>query len=130
MSKAGNDVVIIELDRPRVLRFGHKALKKLTAFTGTSVEEVGTQNDFDLEELETIFFYGLERDARESGETLTLEMMEDILDYAPSLDYLLEKMQEALRISFSGTSQGNGLTPAATQPAQNRAQRRGIGKTR
>ncbi|MBD0381284.1 hypothetical protein [Paenibacillus sedimenti] len=128
--KNGNDVVIIELDRPRVLRFRHKALKKLTALTGTSMEEVGVQDDFDLEELETIFFYGLERDAKDNGEHLTLEMMEDILDYAPSLDYLLEKMQEALKKSYSGAVEGNVQTPAAQQPAMNRVQRRGTGKNR
>ena len=29
-----NDVVIIELDRPRELRYGYKAIKKLVAMTG------------------------------------------------------------------------------------------------
>ncbi|TYP67697.1 hypothetical protein [Paenibacillus methanolicus] len=105
-----NDVVIVELDRPRELRFGHKALKRMMAFTGKSVEEIEGDNDFDMEELETIFFHGLSRDAQEHGENLTLDMMEDILDYAPSMGYLMQKMQEAFQIAMRGVE---GNTPAA-----------------
>lgn len=122
-----NDVVIVELDRPRELRFGHKALKKLSAITGKSMEDMESEEELDFEELEQIFFYGLERDARDNGETLTLEMMEDILDAAPSYAYLMEKMQEAMANAMGGL-EGNSPAPTTAQP--NRAQRRknGAGK--
>jgi hypothetical protein len=127
MSKDKNDVVIIELDRPRELRFGHKALKRLSATTGKSMEEMGSDDEFDLEEMEVIFFYGLERDARDNGETLTLEMMEDILDHADSYKYLMDKMQEAMANTMGGISEGN--TPAPKTAQTNRATRRsGTGK--
>jgi len=107
-----NDVVIVELDRPRELRFGHKALKRMMSFMGRSVEEIEGENDFDIEELETIFYYGLSKDAKEHGETLTLEMMEDILDCAPSYGYLMSKMQEAFQRAM-GSLQQQGNNPAA-----------------
>lgn len=113
MQPNNNDVVIVELDRPRELRFGHKALKKLMATTGKSIEEA--TEEFDMEELEKIFFYGLERDARDKGETLTLEMMEDILDHAPSYDYLMNKMQLAMNNAMGGM--GNAPKPPAPAAA-------------
>lgn len=101
INESNNDVVIIELDRPRELRFGHKALKKLTALMGKGIEDIGG-DELDLEEIEKVFFYGLSKDARENGENLTLEMMEDILDYAPSYGYLMQKMNEAFAVAFGG----------------------------
>lgn len=101
MSTDKNDVVIVELDRPRELRFGHKALKKMSALMGKSVEDIGG-DELDLEEIEKVFFYGLSKDARDNGEALTLEMMEDILDHAPSYSYLLQKMNEAFAVAFGG----------------------------
>jgi hypothetical protein len=94
-----NDVVIINLDRPRELRFGHKALKKLTAMTGKSIDNFEMDGN-NLEEIETIFFCGLFSDAKENNETLTLEDMEDILDHASSYGELLEKMTLALNAAF------------------------------
>lgn len=128
MSKDKNDVVIIELDRPRELRFGHKALKKLSALTGKSMDEMESDEELDFEELEQIFLYGLERDARENGETLTLDMMEDILDYAPNIAYLMEKMQEAMSNAMGGI-EGN-LPAPVPESVPDRARRRtsGIGK--
>lgn len=122
-----NDVVIVHLDRERELRFGHKALKKINA-TGQSLTSDGDGDELNFEELERIFFYGLEKDARDNGEQLTLEMMEDILDEAPSYAYLMEKMQEAMKIAMNGFDEGNLQTPVAAPV--NREQRRasGVGK--
>lgn len=127
MGKNNNDVVTIELDKTRFLRFGHKALKRLLALTGKSMEEMESDEELDFEELEQIFLYGLEGDARDNGETLTLDMMEDILDYAPNMAYLMEKMQEAMANAMGGI-EGNMPAPTTVQP--NRAQRRksGAGK--
>lgn len=105
MSK--NDVVIIELDRPRELRYGHKALKKLVALTGRDMEDLEKGID-DLEEIEKIVYCGLLSDARENNENITLEMMEDLLDQAPFSE-VVDKMMEALGKAFNGFAQeGNG----------------------
>jgi hypothetical protein len=97
-----NDLVVINLDRPRFLKFGHKALKKLTAITGKGIANLGA-GEFDLEELEKILWCALLTDSKENGETLKLEDMEDLLDMADSYEVLLEKMNEALEKAFGGT---------------------------
>jgi hypothetical protein len=96
--KNNNDVVIIDLDRPRELRFGHKALKTYTAISGKGIEELG-QGEFSLDEIEKLMYCGLIPDARKHGETLNLEDMEDLLDVAP-YEEIIEKMMEALEASF------------------------------
>lgn len=104
-----NDVVIIELDRPRELRFGYKALKRMVAMTGKSIEDI-TQFNFNIENLEMIekiMYCGLLSDAQKNGETLKLEDMEDLLDVKP-LPYIMEKMAEAFTAAF-GTPQGDDM---------------------
>lgn len=98
-----NDVVIIDLDRPRVLWFGHKALKKLTAMTGKSIEDLGEDEEgkMDLEEIEKIMYCGLLSDAQKNNETLTLEDMEDLLDVT-TYSNIMDKMMAALNASFGG----------------------------
>lgn len=117
MSKDGNnDVVLIELDRPRELRYGHKALKKLVAITGTKVDDIDIEN-IDLAEIEKYIFCGLLSDAKENGETLALEDMEDLLDRAPTFAHIVEQMTKAFNVSFGGFAipeddEGNLVAPA------------------
>ncbi len=94
-----NDVVIINLDRPRVIRFGHKALKNMLAVTGKDLDNLDLEN-LNLEELEKIMYFGLLSDARQNNETLNLEDMEDLLDLAPTFSDITEKMIQALNIAF------------------------------
>lgn len=109
-NESRNDVVLIELDRPRELRYGHKALKNLVALTGKDIDSIDMDN-FDLGELEKYIYCGLLSDARNNNETLRLEDMEDLLDRAPSITHVMEKMQEALSIAF-----GSLATPEGNQP--------------
>lgn len=97
-----NTMVIINLDRPRFLRFGHKALKQLGALTGKKLEEMD-ENDFDLADLEKVIWCGLQADAKEHGEVLKLEDMEDLLDQAESFGEIMEAMNKALEASFQKT---------------------------
>lgn len=96
-----NDVVIIELDRPRELRYGYKALKTLVAMTGKNIEDI-SEFDFsaeDLELIEKVIYCGLLSDARKNDEQLKLEDMEDLLDMKP-LQYTLKKLTEAFTAAF------------------------------
>ena len=93
-------MVIINLDRPRFVRFGHKALKQLGTLTGKKFEEMD-ENDFDLADLEKIMWCGLQADAKEHGEVLKLEDMEDLLDQAESFGEIMEVMNKALEKSLS-----------------------------
>lgn len=110
-----NDVTVIELDRPRVLRYGHKALKNLLAMTGKDIDSIDMDN-IDLGEVEKYLYCGLLSDAKESGETLRLEDMEDLLDQAPSFGHIIEKMNEAFSVAFGGLDPN--LTKPESQPAQ------------
>lgn len=94
-----NDVVIINLDRPRELWFGHKALKKMGAILNKDIDAAMQMDQLDLGELEKIMYCGLLRDAKEHNETLDLEQMEDLLDQG-NFGEILEKMQEAFEKSF------------------------------
>ena len=95
-------MVVINLDRPRFLRFGHKALKQLGALTGKKLEEMD-ENDFDLADLEKVIWCGLQADAKEHGEELKLEDMEDLLDQLNSFGEIMEAMNKALEVSFQKT---------------------------
>jgi hypothetical protein len=92
-----SDLVVINLDRPRELRFGYKALKMLTAMN-IDIDNMDTAS-FEFEDLEKIYFCGLQSDAKANGEVLKLEDVEDLLDLAPFKE-LVEKMQEAFKESF------------------------------
>lgn len=78
-----NDIVMINLDRPRMLWFGHRALKTLSSLTGKGLDELMEMENLDLEELEKIIYCGLLTDAKQNNETLKLEDMEDLLDLVP-----------------------------------------------
>lgn len=94
-----NDVVILDLDRPRELRFGYKAIKTLVAMTGKDVENIIGSEEMNLEDIEKVIYCGILADARKNGEDLKLEDMEDLLDLKP-LQYTLEKMTEAFASAF------------------------------
>jgi hypothetical protein len=101
-----NDLVFINLDRPRFLRYGHKALKKLTALTDMDISKMDMSN-FQLEDLEKVLYCGLLSDAKEHGETLKLEDMEDLLDQAETFKEIMEKLNESFEKAF-GTAKGEG----------------------
>jgi hypothetical protein len=103
-----NDVVIINLDRPRVLWFGHRALKALGALTGKDIDVAMHMDGLDLETLEKIMYCGLLTDAKAHNEILKLEDMEDLLDLVPFSE-LVERMQKAFDGSFGniGNSEKN-----------------------
>ena len=100
-----NDLVVINLDRPRFLRYGHKALKQLTVLTDMDISKMDMSN-FQLEDLEKVLYCGLLSDAKEHGETLKLEDMEDLLDQADSFKEIMEKLNESFEKSFGSAPKG------------------------
>lgn len=97
-----NTEVIVYLDRPRFVRFGHRALKKLGVLTGKKMSNLD-ENDFDMEDIEKIMFCGLLADAQQNGEDLKLENMEEILDSAGSFGDIVEAMNKGLEMAFQKT---------------------------
>jgi hypothetical protein len=96
-----NTTVILNLDRPREVRFGHKALKKLSVMTEMDMNNIDEAN-FSMEDLEKVMYCGMMQDAKEHGEDLQLSQMEDLLDKA-EMHEILEAMQNALNKSFQKT---------------------------
>lgn len=111
MSKDNNDVVIIKLDRPRELRYGHKALKTLVAMTGKTLEEVEQEGFSDLNLVEKFVYCGLLDDAKKRGEDLKLEQMEELLNEAPTYGHIIEKVQNAFMAAFGANPQGTEGNP-------------------
>lgn len=97
-----NPIVFINLDRPRQLRYGHLALKKMSSLTGKTMFDI-TSDDFSLDELEVVLYCGLINDAEEHGETLELEHMERLLDKAPNYIHIVEAMNQAMEQAFKQT---------------------------
>lgn len=101
-----NDVVIINLDRPRELRFGHKALKTFQSISGIGLDEIG-KGGYDLDTIEKLLYCGLLSDGRKQGDALKLEDMEDLLDELP-LQEIIDKMTEALSVAFGDSPNTKG----------------------
>lgn len=97
-----NNVVMLKLDRPREIKFGHKALKQLSNLTGKKLQSF-SMDDFDLEELEMVLYCGLLYDARLNNETLKLEDMEDLLDQAENFNTILVAMNQGFEKAFEET---------------------------
>lgn len=91
--------VMIKLDRLRELRCSHKAMKRWSAYTGKSINALDTEA-LDPEGVEVLMFFMLEADAKEHGEILKLEQMEELLDMVP-LGVVYSKLGEAVTAAFS-----------------------------
>ena len=89
-----NPVVIINLDRPRELWFGHKAMKRWSAYSGKPVSEFDP-TELTEEELGMLALFMLERDAAKNGEQLDQEKVDDLLDAIP-LSEVLNKVYQAI----------------------------------
>jgi hypothetical protein len=102
-----NDIVILNLDRPRAVWFGHKALKTLCAMTGATMNNIGDVLEMaTMEDLEKIMYCGLLTDAKNHGEAITLEEMEDLLDKAPFED-ITTALNAAIVSSLGGDESKN-----------------------
>lgn len=121
-----NDVVVLQLDRPRKLKFGHTAMKTLVALIGKDVETIDeelTPTNFEL--IEKMIYIGLLKDARENGETLTLEKVAELLDEAPTFVHVFEQFSAAWRIAWGHKDEGN-QQPPVEQPEKNEPESTGM----
>lgn len=124
--KENNPVVMMTLDRPRELRFGHKAMKRWSAYTGKSVAELEAtvMNPGDAE---ILLFFMLEQDAAAHNEVLDMGQMEDLLDMAPLGD-IYEKLSEAVNAAFPDASEAAKERRAGTAEKNARGAADGTGK--
>lgn len=103
--KDNNDLIYIELDRPRKLWCGHKALKTMTAMLGKSISELDMEH-FNPEDIEAIMYALMQKDAAEHGETLTVESVADLLDNAKYSD-VIKAMAQAIEAAFNDGNEKN-----------------------
>lgn len=71
--------VVLHADRPRVLKLGYKAMKLMQSLSDNALSEM-EKNDVDFDLIERLYYCLLLDDAKEHGEDLTLDLVEDILD--------------------------------------------------
>lgn len=93
-----NDTIMIELDRPRELKLGHKALKRFSALTGCSMTDMEKEISH-YDKMSCLLYVMLAVDAEEHGEELTPTQVDDLLEPVP-IKQLMELVGAAIRASF------------------------------
>jgi hypothetical protein len=96
-----NDVIILDLDHPRILRLGHKALKTYSAMTGTPMSEI-SDDLLRYDRLTLLLFVMLGADDK----NLTPEKLDDLIDSALrdkkiTLMGLVKTISEAIKVSLA-----------------------------
>lgn len=91
--------VIVELDRPRKMRYGMNALIEIEETLGKKISEIFPQDNTQLvgfKELSIVIYAGLKADDKE----LTLERVGDLIDEYSDIETVSIKMSEAFEASF------------------------------
>jgi len=106
-----NDIVILELDRPRELKFTHKVMKRFCAATGAKMS--GIQDAVEDYNNMTRLIYEM---LRAEDPELTPEQCDDLLDRI-SIGTILQKGAEAIAAGFGELEvpEGQGNFPFATR---------------
>lgn len=95
-----NDVVILELDRPRELRLGHKALKRFSALTNCSMADMEQQIQC-YDKLSCLLWVMITQDQLNNGEDMmSPEQLDDLLDNI-SVTKLTKLCAEAIGAAFA-----------------------------
>lgn len=116
-SKRHTMPVILEVDRPRVLKAGHKALKMIQKLTGKKLDKLD-EIASDLEMIDKIAYALMLKDAQKNGETLTLDQVEDILDEAECEQDIIDAIADAFDAAFHDRdNQVKNTKAAVTQEA-------------
>ena len=90
-----NDVVILELDKPRTLRLGHKALKRFSALTTCSMADM----EAAVQRYDKVAVLAYVMLSEEDPE-LTPAQVDDLLDLVP-IKTICEKCSEAIQAAFA-----------------------------
>lgn len=99
-----NDIIILELDRPRELRFTHKVMKRFCASTGTKMSEIQDAVE-DYGNMTRLIYEML----RAEDTDLTPEQCDDLLDMVP-IGLILQKGAEAIAAGFGEAEETEGQT--------------------
>ena len=104
-----NDVVILNLDKPRILRLGHRALKMASAMTGMSLPQLMDSVD-DWLVTSRLCYCMLHAE----DESLTEDEVDRLLDRLPVVE-IAEKVGQAIAVAFPApeADEDDGETPPA-----------------
>ena len=109
-----NDVVILELDRPRELRLGHKSLKRFSALTNCSMADM-EQLIQHYDKLTCLLWVMITQEQIDHGEKMmTPEQLDDLLDPVP-IAKLTRLCTEAIQAAFVDEEAG---APGEDDPPQ------------
>ena len=86
-----NDIVILDLDRPRELKFTHLVMKRYCAATGTKMSQI--QDSVEDYENMTLLIYEM---LRREDPQLTPEKCDELLDMI-SIGEILQNIEEAFQ---------------------------------
>lgn len=103
--KEHNDLVIIELDRPRTLKLGHLVMKRFAAATKlptVDMDTIGTRYDYVSE----LMYFMLNHD----DPTLSRAKVDALLEQV-SIKYVFEKYNEALEAAFGEPEEDDDADP-------------------
>ncbi len=95
--------ITVNLDKPRVLRYGINALARIEDLIGKPLTNLDLQN-VGIKDLLVIIYAGLYHE----DETLTVEKVGDLIDEYSSLDEISEKLGEALSLAFGNKNKKEG----------------------
>ena len=94
-----NDVVILDLDRPRELRLGHKALKRFSALTNCSMADMEKEIQH-YDKMSCLIWVMVTEDQTAHGEEMmTPEKLDDLLDAVP-IPKLTNLCSKAIQAAF------------------------------
>ena len=95
-----NDVVILDLDRPRELRLGHRALKRFSALTECSLSAMDKEIE-RYDKASCLIWVMVTEDQRKNGETtiMTPDVLDDLLDAVP-ITKILEVCSKAIEAAY------------------------------
>lgn len=109
-----NDVVVINLDKPRELKLRHRTLKRFLARTGKSMEDL----ESSLQDYDTLISLTYEMLHAEDPD-LTPEQCDELLDLAPLGD-VIKKTSEAVFAAFQALGDpANPINPGTPAPEGN-----------
>jgi len=97
--------VILELDRPRSLRFGLNALVRIEEMIGKPISRLDLDN-ISVKDMRTIIYAGLFYDDK----NLTPEKVGELIDDFSDINTVAEKLSEAMTEAFG---RKNGKKPTA-----------------
>lgn len=100
-----NDVVILNLDRPRELRLGHKALKRFSSLTGCSMADMEKEIQH-YDKLTCLLYVMLSQD----DPSLTPEKVDDLCDHV-RIGAVAKACSQAIEAAFADEDEEGSKDP-------------------